>query len=303
MNVDYYGAPHQTLDELFTKYNSQMFLIIDDVLASHRNFKFIYQDLLDILKLGFEKKEIRSYPIRFKFHKDDEKYYNLEVRHLLSNLIFWQSFIDMEKVSVLDESFIINFQYFDQKRMIEYINDKILPYHEGDFASKNKCVDEICYAMNAISNAFSLLMGLSVNIHDIIQTEKRHPEMTDLMFTPIDTSKQPVDIEEELKDRSMKLIDIFKHDQDENVMKPFFAAGNILSPDQFKEMFVRIGFKSDINGHTIPNLINANFLATGLNKPSYAYINSLGGRKAMVLTKLAISQSMMHLMRGNVKLL
>lgn len=288
-SIDYYGKPNQTLDELLKKYNSSMYLIIDDVLDSHKSCRFIYQDLLDILKLGFEDKSIRTYPIRFKFHKADKKFYTLEVRHLLSNLIFWNSFIDMEKVDILDETYIIDFRTFNQNAMIDYINNKILIHHEGDFASKNKCVDEICYSMNAISNAFSLLMGLSVNIYDIIQTEYRHPEMSKLIFTPFDTSKQPVEIEEELKERSNRLIEIFKTDTEENVMKPFFAAGNILSPDQFKEMFIRIGFKSDVNGHTIPNLIDASFLVTGLNKPSYAYINSLGGRKSMILTKLAIT--------------
>ena len=294
-SIDYYSAPTKTLDELLSAYNSKMYLIMDDVLASHKSFRFVYQDLLDILKLGFEKKEIRTYPIRFKFHSKDKKYHTLEVRHLLSNLIFWQSFIDMDQQEVLDESFIIDFRFLTQDRIIDYINNKILPYHPGDFASKNKCVDEICYAMSAISNAFSLLMGLSVNIYDIIDTEKRHPEITDLMFTPFDASKQPVEIEEELKSRSLSLIDIFKADQKDNVMKPFFAAGNILSPDQFKEMFVRIGFKSDINGHTIPNMIDSNFLVTGLSTPSSLYINSMGGRKAMLLTKMSIScRQLMH---------
>ena len=295
MKIDYINAPTKSLDELLKAYNSKMYLIMEDVMESHRSFSLIYQDLLDILKLGFEKKEIRTYPIRIKFHSKEKKYHTLEIRHLLSNMIFWEPLIDMDRLDILDESYIIDFRFFDQGRMIKYIDEKILPFHLGDFASKNKCIDEICYNMAAISNAFSLLMGMSVNIYDIIETEKRIPRLHNLMFDPFDTTKQPIELEEELKQRSSEAIEIFKKDEHENVMRPFFAAGNVLSPDQFKELFIAIGFKSDINGHTIPNMIDANFLSTGLNKPSYAYINSMGGRKSMILTKLSISRNYLYL--------
>ena len=288
MQIDYYGKPKDTLENLLAKYSLDIYLVLEDVLDSNRSYKFVYQDLLDILKLGFEIKEIRTRPIYFKFRKNDEKTYMLELRHFLSNMIFWRAFMDMERLDLLNEDAIIDFTKFNSNIMIEYIDNKILPYYNADFASKNKTVDEICYHINAISSAFSILMGMGISIYDVIQTTKRNPEMEELIFGEIDPRLQPVEIEQELNRRADRLIELFVNDAGNNDLKPLFVAGNILSKGQFKEMFVKVGFKADINGHTIPYLIDNNFIVTGLNTPSAQYISSLGGRKALILTKTSM---------------
>lgn len=301
MKIDYYNKPQKSLESLLETYHPNLFLILDDVLASNRSIRFIYQDLLDILKWGFEIKEIRTRPIHFKIHKEDKKIHTLELRHFLSNLILWTAFVDMECPEILDESFIFDFNKFNINDIMTYMNEKILPNHEGDFANKNKTIDEICYHMTAISNAFSLLMGMGISIYDIIQTEKRNPEMTELIFGSIDQNLQPVEIEEELNRRTKRLIELFVQDVGNNDLKPLFLSGKNLSEGQFKEIIVKIGLKADINGHTIPTVIDANFLVTGLNKPSYIYINNLSGRKSLILTKTqmgtpgAFSKKLNHL--------
>ena len=83
---------------------------------------------------------------------------------------------------------------------MDYINNKILPYHE--FTSKNKLVDDICYNITAIANAFCLLMGMGISIYDIRQIEKRNPEMTGLIHGSIDPTAQPVEIEADLERRT-----------------------------------------------------------------------------------------------------
>ena len=290
MEINYYDKPTQTLETLLDKYKPDIYLILEDVLSSNRTFKFVYQDLLDILKWGFEIKEIRTKPIYFKFKKDSEIIYTLELRNFLSNMIFWQAFIEMDRVDLLDESYIIDFKNFNLDTMIDYCNNKILIDHLGDFASQNKTIDEICYHITAISNAFSLLMGMSISLYDINEAMKRNPEMEDIIFGEIDKTLQPVEIEQELSRRTKRLMELFKNDIGNNDLKPLFLAGKILSEGQFKEMFVKIGFKADINGHTIPYLIDDNFIVTGLRTPSSQYISALGGCKSLILTKTSMGK-------------
>lgn len=289
MSIDYYNKPTKSLDELLEKYNPGIYLILEDVLSSKRSHRFIYQDLLDILKWGFEIKEIRTMPIKFKIRQTDKIIRELEIRNFLSNLILWYPFVDMDRIEVLDESFIFDFTKFNMKYLIDFINNKILPYHEGEFTSKNKIVDDICYNITAIANAFCLLMGMGISIYDIRQIEKRNPEMTELIHGSIDNTSQPIEIEADLEKRTKRMIELIIHDTEFNDLKPIFLSGKNLSEAQFREIIIKIGLKADINGNTIPMAIDASFLVTGLNKPSYIYINALSGRKALILTKTQMS--------------
>jgi len=50
MKIDYYGKPSESLESLLEKFNPNMYLIMDDVLANSKSYQYIYQKLLDILK-------------------------------------------------------------------------------------------------------------------------------------------------------------------------------------------------------------------------------------------------------------
>ena len=288
MFIDYVSHPKESLMTLLEKYSPDIYLILDDVLSSKRAFKIIYQDMLDILKWGFEYKEIRTRPIKFKIHADDEKMYELELRHFLANLMLWYSFIEMDNVEVLSEEHIFDFRMKSMGDIIDFIDNHILIYHDGDFYTRNKIVDSIAYHITAISNAFCLLIGMSISIYDIIKAERNNPEITEILYGSIDKTLQPVEIEAELTRRTKRLIELFcETDSD---LRPLFLSGKNLTEGQFKEIAVKIGFKSDINGHTIPILIDANIMVTGINKPSYHYIEAQSGRKSLLLQKLSMSK-------------
>lgn len=292
MQIDYYNHPEESLDSLLSKYNPKMYLIMDDVLATTKSYRLVYQQLLDILKLGFEIKEIRRKAIHFKFHATDKKMCTLQLNNFLSNMILWYAFMEMDRTDVLNASYIFDFSQFTMKRVVDYIDDIILPLHEGDFYSKNKIVDEICYNITAISNAFGLLLGMGISIYDIIQAEKKCPEITEIIFGKIDPNMQPIEIEEELSRRTNRLIELFS--QVDCDLKPLLVSGKNISAGQFKEMFIMIGFKSDINGHTIPLLIDDNIAITGLRTPANIYIGATSGRKSLILTKKSMGEPGEH---------
>jgi len=288
MKIDYYNKPTESLESLLDKFNPNIFLIIDDVLSSRKAYRFVYQQILDMLKWAFEVEEVRKKPIRFKFHATDKEIITLQMNHFLSNLIIWYGFMEMDKTDVLDKSYIFDFTKFTMKKIVDYIDDVMLPLHEGDFYSQNAMVDEICYNITAISNAFCLLLGMSISIYDIIQAEKKCPEIGDIIFGTIDATMQPTEIEAELDRRTDRLIELFS--QVDCDLKPLLVSGKNISKGQFKEMFIKIGFKSDINGRTIPLLIDDNIAITGLTTPANIYISATSGRKSLILTKKSMGE-------------
>lgn len=290
MKIDYYNRPEESLESLLEKYNpDKMFLIVEDVLSDPRGYELVLQNMIDIMKWGFEITEIRHRPVNFVFHDKKEKMQTMQMNNFISNLVVWYGFMDIERTDVLDSSYILDFsQPNTTKLIVSYIEEKIFPLFEGDFHSKNKLCDEIFHNMRAISNAFCLLMGMSISMYDIWQAEKACPEISELIFGKIDSNLQPVEIEQELNRRTDRLIELFS--QTDCDLKPLLVSGKNISKGQFREMFVKIALKSDINGNTIPHLIDTNLVVGGLHKPSYQYIEACSSRKSLIMQKKAMGE-------------
>lgn len=291
MNINYYDKPEDSLEDLLAKYNPGVYLIIEDVLADPKGFELIFQQLIDIMKLGFEIEQVRHKLIHFKFHKSDDEILCLRATNFISNMILWYPFMEMDKIEMLDKTFIFDFsQHNIIAAIVEYLDNRVFPLYEGDFHEKNKIVDEVWHNIRAIANSFGLLMGMSVSLYDIWQTEKNNSEIGEIIFGKIDPSLQPNEIEAELSRRTDRLIELFSEvDCD---LKPLLVSGKNISKGQFKEMFVKIGMKSDINGNTIPLLLDTNLVVGGLSKPSYQYIEAGSARKSLIMTKQKMGYNM-----------
>ena len=284
--IDFTSHPKKTIAELDVLYPPDRLLILEDVLSSKKNFNFIFQDLIDMMKYGFEKDAVRKRPVFYKFKNSDKEHRVMQLNNFISNLIFWNPLIEVEKVSLLDESWIFDFSKFNVNTLLEYINEKLLPIYDTDFRSQNVMVDELYHNIISISHAFCLLMGMGVSLYDLHQLELRDPEVSHLMRDPIDSSLEPHVVEEVLSERNKRLIQKLIEDPVGNDYKAFFATGTGLKEAQFREYVISIGFKADINGNTVPILIDNSFLLDGLTKPSFVYLNAISGRKAAILSKL-----------------
>lgn len=288
--IDYNSKPKKEFDTLLNMYNDHNTLIIDNILHDKDTYQEIYQDILDICKYAYEKKEIRERLIKFKFHTSDTKVHKLQLRHFLSNLIMWYGFMEAENSDIMNETYIHDFSNSNIGKIMDYMNDYILPaISDLDIYSQNKVIDEIVQNMTAISAAFLPLIGSGISIYSIREAEKRNPEIGKIMHGKIDPNLQPIEIEEELSKRTDKLIQYFCEDN-KNDLVPLFKSGNLLSKGQFKEIAVMIGLKSDVNGNTIPFLIDKNILVDGLNTPSSYYLVGESGRKSLIMSKTKMGE-------------
>ena len=283
--IDYESKPEKDFGALLSQYTVKKPLIIDNVLHDKETYHDTFQDILDICKYAYEEKEIRERPIRFKFHSDDKKYHTMQLRHFLSNLVLWYGYMEADASDIMDERHIHDFTNSNIGKIMDYLNDFVLPaISDLDMYSQNKVIDEIVQNMTAISAAFLPLIGSGISIYSIRQAEKANPEIGRIMHEKLDPNLQPIEIEKELSERTDKLISYFCKDN-ENDLAPLFKAGNLLSKGQFKEIGVLIGLKSDVNGNTIPHLINKNLLVDGLDSPSAYYLVGESGRKSLIMSK------------------
>ena len=282
MKIDYIGKPQRPFKDLIEEY-SKSYLVLEDVLSTRDTYRVVYQDILDILKYGFEYELIRHKMIKFKLCKKSKKMYELQMNHFLSNMILWRAFVEMDNADTISEDHIFNFHMASLNDIVDYIDSKLLPICDLPLREKNRMVDDMAYHMRAISTSFSIIMGMGMSVYNIYTMEKQYPEIGEIMYGTIDSSLQPVEIEKILHERTERLVDLFT--LSDNDLRPLFLSGKNLSQDQFKEIMVKIGLKADPNGNTIPFLIDCNILVDGISRPSYQYLEAKSARKALVLSK------------------
>lgn len=294
LHIDYHGHPVKPLKQLLHQYSTN-YLILDDVLANEESYQYIYQDILDLLKYGVEYKPIRELPISFIIHREDGTKPNdlsglhvLEARHFLSNMVMWYAFMKMDRVEIMDESFIIDWRDKPIKFIADYIDTKISPNFDGDFHSLNAICDEIVFHIKAISDAFCLIFGFSASIYDIMKAEEADSEIHDAIYGHLDTTLQPKEMEDAMNERNAKLMDaLARSDSD---LAPLLRSGSNLSKDQCREIFLCIGYKADMNNRTVPYFIDKNLLITGIDDPASFYIIAGAGRKSLMDTKLSMAR-------------
>lgn len=291
VHIDYSGHPKKSLRTLLHQYSSNV-LCLDDVLLDDDTYSYVYQDILDMLKYGLEKKYIREFPIHFILHEGDpadiDHCHVLQCRHFLSNMVMWYAFMEMERVDLLQERHIIDWVGKDVKFIGSFIDNEIIPIFDGDFHSLNFICDEIIFHIKAISDAFCMIFGYSASIYDIMKAEESDPEIHDILYGEIDKSLQPKEMEQKLTELNNRLMDRFAASDSD--LKPLILSGKNISAKQFQEIFLRVGFKPDISNRTIPWFLDNNILITGIDKPADFYINAQGGRKALMDTKLSMSR-------------
>ena len=286
-NIDYFNHPQLSFEKLTSMYNEKTVLCLDDVLDNENNWRVVYQQILDILKYGYQDYETRTMLIHFIIHKNDTKMYRLQIVHFLSNLILWYIYVATDSVDILDDSFIFDFVNKSQNNINDYLNDKAVALIDADSTTISAALDDISFNIVAVSKAFSPIIGQGFSSFNLVKASKKIPEIREILMTKIDTSMQPKEIEQFLSKRTDRLIELLC--SFESDFRPLFLSGKNLSKGQFKEVAVSIGFKSDLNGKVITKVIDNNILVGGLSTPSQYYIDAKSGHKAAIFGKIEMS--------------
>ena len=95
--------------------------IIEDYLVDEDTYKSFMKKTLNILRGCYTIYKCRTYPIHFKFNKNDKKEHVLELRHFYVNIILWYPFVELSGLNVLNEDFILDCNN-DTAKIEDYIN-------------------------------------------------------------------------------------------------------------------------------------------------------------------------------------
>ena len=270
------------------------------IIEKYKGFEYedFIETLLHSMLEGFEHKEFRDHPVMYKFKDDpNEKVKWLPFRHFIINTIFWNpmKWLDPEH---LDDSFIVPSSDMYKMTPIyiaDYMNEKYIGVYNRFIPNMpnmaicdinrelNNIIGRTNFLFSRFSAYFSMFFGISSSIEIFKNLADRMPELHDLFYYQLDTSKQPAEMEDDLTKMQNKAVDIIVNDPEFNPLKPLLQPKAGLNVKQFRDMCINIGMKPDQDGRTIPKPINTNYLIGGLMNPTDYYIGAIPGRKAQII--------------------
>ncbi len=266
--------------------------VVQELLRNKEDYDTVFNRLYHYLEQGFEIAEVRECMIGFRCTETSEKLY-MEIRHLVTNMILWRPLIQFKGVEYFDESYIFDCRGLTNRKIKNFIDEKILiPFKDNISIRKaNKVISELIYRLSSIGSDFGAIMSMSLTVSTFLDLADRVPRFNEIMKTHIDESLQPSEVEEVISRLKKEMVDIILNDDEYNMLRPLIASGGGIKIDQLSEFAISGGLKPDLNGNTIPITINSNFIYGGFNNLIYYYLDSLAGRKSVIMNFSVMGKS------------
>lgn len=269
--------PINTVKELEEKISP--LYVIDSYCTDKETYCELKDRLLTIMCGCIRKKELREYPVHFKFYKEDKETHELQLRRFLYNVFLWYPLCELHGVKVADASFIIhedqlpNVNDFFFETVITALQDYNVP--QGKI---NHYAADVMYDLNSISLYFSFIMGLHYSDHTFISM---YDDYKDLMEHNFEPGLQPVEIETQLNAIEKDLVKRLTSEKD-NPLGIILRAKTGMKTKQLREFMICVALRPTLMGEVFPYPINNSILVKGLDKPSSMYIDALGARKPLL---------------------
>ncbi len=294
---EYIEFEDKILNEVEEVYGGNKVFDLNKIISDYDEFKSMYGHIYYILEEGFEIENIRRFPVKVTFNKDSKHFIEMEIRHLLINMIFLRAFVELEVDVELDDSYLFDARQISNKSIKKYIDEKIIiPFREeftdteDRFMELNSVLHDILYRLNKIPKDFNNLMGITLNLENsFIKVANENPRFNELIRTKIPEDMQPKDIENYLNDLMKEEIEILK--STDNCFQPMLLSGEGIKDQQLREFSISGGLKSDLLGNTIPIPINSNFIVGGFGNITNYYIDAGASRKSLIANKEKMGSS------------
>jgi hypothetical protein len=216
-------------------------LVIEEILKSKNNFNKILDTFYEYITIGFEIKEFRSQPIRFRFHPDDEMIYELEIRHFITNLMFWEAHMKLEVVNDLNAEFIFDCTKISTAYIKLYIDNKIIKPYRKNISNKklNLILHDVLFNLARISNDFNIILGMSINMETFMDVANKNPRFNEIIRTKLDDTMQPNEIEHYLNTLMKEEIEILT--KEDNLLAPILRSKTGIKDKQLLEFSIHGG--------------------------------------------------------------
>jgi hypothetical protein len=263
---------------------------LDSILRDINAWHDFYQCCIYYMMYGVSDESMRYRTvIIYKSTDESFKPMRISVIKLTFNVVLFYALVKLDSTDIITNDTIVYKPYELTANYIRDFINKYVVYAEGvSKYDKCKIIDDTCYHFVSLANAFDDIIGIGLSIRTFYDVMKREPELRDALREPIDATLQPKEIEEQIASHVKKIAKALS--ESNNEIQTLFKSGNIISNGQVGEVSVAVGFKSDLDDNTIPVPSMNNIMITGLTNPSDKYIDSVGGRKAAINSKLGISK-------------
>lgn len=280
-----------SIPQFFDEWTEKVFCI-HETLRSLKRTNDLIHEIIDIFKAGFELREVRDFPVKFRFGENQrEPIRILKLTDFLVNMIFWKAVAKLDKGDTINSTFIINCRELNNKTIRNFINNKIIipNIKEISIEELNKVICDLIHELAYIPQLFNVIMGMSINTESFINLANNHPEFAELIRTRPSPGMQPKAIETMLNKKEKENIEFLKTHP--NVLQPMLNSGVGIKSKQLTEFMVMGGLKPDLDGNTIPIPIDSNFLYRGLDSISSYYIDAQSGKKSVIMNKTSMGIS------------
>ncbi len=190
--------------------------IIENITRSKEEYESFMKKICNLLRGSFCIRKCREYPITFKFYPKDKNTYTLQFRQFYINMILWRSFVELNGLNILNESYILDCDK-DIPNIEDYINYKLIEtlrdYHIKSTII-NTVISETLYDLRGISLDYSMIMNLNFSLKSFIDTYQNNVHIRDLMESKFDRGMQPYEIEDLLHKYEDDEIKIYKSMKD-----------------------------------------------------------------------------------------
>lgn len=266
-------------------------IVISEHTETYKKYKKELQEkFYDLITEGFEFKDFREHPIHFRFFPEGT-IYTMQFRHFVTNLLFWGGIVRIDP-NYLDEKHLIDCTTINGNTIKNYIDNLLIPHrNEVEHSQLNVIIHDVLYNLGRISRDFNEILAISMNVETFIDLANRYPRFNEIMHTKLSDDMQPKEIETLLKQLTEEQMNIIKNDTQYNHLKPIMLSSGSIKKGQFKEFAINAGLKPDLTGSTIPKPVNTNFITGGLNTVASYYIDSLAGRKSLIMNKTVMGSS------------
>ena len=278
---DYLNYIDGVVEEMHEIYDNHI-VIVDTILRDKKVFKKMYKDMYNFMKKGFEVAEVRKFPINYMMSRESHEVYVMEIRHMITNMIFWRTFLDLDNEYKITKADMVDAYNINNKMIKKYIDDRIIAQFlfKVEIKELNKAIHDLLYRLTKIGNDFNEIMGMGLNLESFIKVANENSRFNELIRTRVDENGQPYEIEKFLDSLMAEEIEILK--TVDNCLKPILVAGTGIKEQQLREMTINGGFKPDLSGNTVPIPINSNLLVGGFRNITNYYLDATGGRKALI---------------------
>ena len=257
--------------------------VIDKYVESPKEYMSFIDRIRNIMRGCIDIGECRTYPIKFKFFKDEKDTHVLPLRSFLYNICIWYPFSLIHDTSFMDSSYILEEEM--TPKVNNFVDRKILNVLRDNnvkCSDINKYGARVTDLICGLSIDFSIIMGLHYD-ERTFQDMYDDPEYREMMELNLDaTDMQPIEIEDTLRKVEDRLLTKIKSDK-KNPFAVLAKTGTGMKSKQLVEFMIMVGMRPTLDNEVIAYPINNSFLINGLNKPSYMYIDALGARKPLLV--------------------